>query len=283
MKTSMPDEAPHFFSGVNFNLLKEIHYPTLVVMCQTAKQLGKEEKFKYLTDALRMYQFARIAAQQAMELENSMVKAHLDQKSLELSMNPVQLSKCVCDFITYVKSTLDRIALFYNSYFDLGNKEQSCDFKWETFQKKLLVVAPHLTDYLAKYENWLSKDSSSTLSIFPLRDKWIHESYPIARMALPIEIKLGLFPIPKDFNAADHVSLETHMRSDHFFNFHGHALTELFNTTLLMIKNLQLQVVGSLEISEHLLLTPISFTHLIYIRKEFTTENIRVDSRYWKC
>lgn len=274
----MPEKCPHFFSGANFNFLKEIDYQSLVIMCQTAVKLEiPKNKFRYLVDAIRMYQFARIAAQQATDLENEMAKSQLDKSTLEVSMNPVLLAKSICDFVAYVKSTLDRVALFYNEYFNLGKKEQSCDFKWEQFRQDLLANAPQLKDYLCRHENWLSKNSTSTLSIFPLRDKWIHESYPIPTMALPIIIKEGLFPIPKDLLHVERVTPEDYMRLDYFLNFHGSALTELFNQTLILIRDLQLKATGEIEISNDDLFTPINITYAIYVREGLVINNMRAD------
>ena len=189
----LPEEAPHIFTGVLFQLLSEVDYHDLVYLSQLLKINKREEIYVPLTDALRKIQWAKLASIEAVAREKGIEKDIEQVEEGVIAFNPVgqtQHAKAVFEFVIHTKAALDSIAVFLTELLSIPVKRDSeRDFKHKKFCEQVMrkdAVIGHNTRCL---EQWF-------LGVQDRRDKWIHRTSTIIFIAMPPG-EIGLLPIPK--------------------------------------------------------------------------------------
>ncbi|MDF1817774.1 MAG: hypothetical protein P1U54_04000 [Immundisolibacteraceae bacterium] len=227
-------EAPHQFAEIDMNLFSNIDYESLLTISYFSKANGTIKKYSKLSDALRKYQWFVIAHLRAQAIEKELLKIKIQSNILMDPIAQSEFSKSVYEMIIYGKAALDSLSQFFSDFFDLKEKSQNCDFKWEAFREKFEKknFCPGL---MADLEYWLTKESELTNSISSSRDHWIHQEYITVPLLCPPN-DIGCLVIPKlirkynivddDFSSSNYYSI------DQFVNIHHNNLARLISSII---------------------------------------------------
>ncbi len=192
----LPKEFPHIFTEVVFQLIPEANYDDLVYLSQLLKLNKREAIYGPLTDALRKFQWTKLAGIGAITVEKDVAKDIENGIEHEgggiIYFNPtaqVQHAKTVFEFIVHTKSALDTIAVFLTELLSIPATGGQRDFKHRRFREQIIQKDAVIGRYIKTLEQWFR-------DIQDRRDEWIHRTSTRIFIAFPPG-ELGLFPISK--------------------------------------------------------------------------------------
>lgn len=185
----LPEEFPHIFTEVIFQLVPEVDYSDLVYLSQLLKIRKREEIYGPLADALRKIQWTKLASMEAIAIEKETVKLVEDEVIAFYPAGQVQYAKAVFDVVILTKSALDSVAVFLTELLSIPATREQRDFKRGSFRKQIIEKDTVIGQNTKSLEQWFR-------DVQDLRDKWIHRiSTRIFVTFGPTEI--GLLPVPK--------------------------------------------------------------------------------------
>jgi len=238
-KSELPDfpqEFPHIFVDVAFDLLPEISYGDLVYLSQLVKQAGRKKPYRSLVDCLRKIQWAKLAGLEAIMVERRIA----EQASPEVipfdPVGQVQHAKALFDFVSHAKASLDSLALFFNSLLGLGQEGGQCDFRRPTFFRLICERDSVIGKQLTGLRIWLDKSRAVSDSIIATRDEWLHRGSPAVQAMFPPS-DIGYLPVPKALKGGfprvgTPLSSDYYWTTPEFVKFHFEKLTALFGTVV---------------------------------------------------
>ena len=223
----LPEEFPHIFTEVVFQLIPEVDCNDLVYLSQLLKINKREEIYRPLTDALRKIQWTKLASMEAIAIEKEAVER---VEEGVIAFNPVgqaQHAKAVFEFITHTKSALDSLAVFLTELLSIPAAGGQRDFKHKDFREQIIQRDAVIGQRVKSLEQWFA-------DVQDRRDKWIHRtSTRIFIASEPSEI--GLLPIPKvvaEDSKLQNVppTKEYYWSTPEFIRLHFIKLTSFFGT-----------------------------------------------------
>lgn len=232
----LPDKAPHFFVRVAFDFLPEISYEDLVQLCHLTEKTGRKDKYKALVDCLIKMQWAKIAGLEAIAIEEGIAKQSDEETIPYDPIGQAQHSKALFDFVSHGKASLDSIAVFLNTYFNLEKKGGQRDLRRYSFQQIVIEADEVIGEAIKSLKVWLDKNRNNSDSIIATRDEWLHRGSPPVQALVPPP-DIGYLPIPRDlkggFPSEDiPLSSEYFWTTKKFIEFHFEKMSSLFNTVV---------------------------------------------------
>lgn len=229
----LPDQLPHIFVEVAFNLLPEINYDDLVYLSTIVKEIKQEPLYAPLLDSLRKIQWAKISAFDAINVEVVLRQAYVENIIIHDPVGQIVHAKSIMEFVSHSKAALDSIAVFLNDFLDLGFQGGQRDFRQGLFKTKLQSSNNVIGTFIQAESKWLEINSSGSGSIIAVRDEWLHRGSPeIVLMWPPTEV--GALPIPRTILQTlldnTNASQATHFSTQEFIEFHFSKLVRLFHT-----------------------------------------------------
>jgi hypothetical protein len=195
----LPEEFPHIFTGVAFEVVPEVNYADLCYLSQIAKAKGHGRRYRSLVEALRKIQWAKLAGLEALAIEREIEK-EIDRSGedvlLQEPVGQVQHAKATFDFAAHAKAALDSIAVFLTDYFAVDARGGDRDFRRAAFREKIQRSDNVIGQHIASLQSWLDSGSRSLDSLIAVRDEWLHRFSPATALVLP-RSELGLLPVPR--------------------------------------------------------------------------------------
>jgi len=239
----LPQEFPHIFGMVVFQIVPEVSYDDLVYLSQIVKTKQRTELYEPLADSLRKIQWAKLAGLGANAIEKEMTEQIDDETILVEPVGQVQHAKAVIDFVTHSKAALDSIAVFLNAYFSLGESGGNRDFRRGKFREQTVNADVVIGKHVEHIKAWID-------NLIAVRDEWIHRDSPWITLTGPLT-EVGALPIPKRVKSRFeevHTPLtrQFYWSTPEFIEFHFANLVSLFNT--IIKRCIQLEAVGLSEL-----------------------------------
>lgn len=232
----IPQQALHFFTQVDFNLLPEIDYHSLVELCQLEKYNNRGSEYDLLPQVLQKIQWAKVSGTRAKSLDAETTAIAEQRGSLIYNeVTFVEYGKSIFEVITYTKAALDTLAHFLNDHYRLKVREQTADFKWAVFRGKLNTADSELGRVVQSLELWLDKDRKMADNVIAVRDEWIHRGVPNIALQSPPN-QLSSFPIPKAIGSnrlrPGHATPNDFYSTAEFVDLHMGNLVRLFSAVI---------------------------------------------------
>ena len=193
----MPNEFPHIFTSIAWEILPEINYDDIVYLSVLAKGSNRVASFEPMIDSLQKAQRARLSGNEAMIIDATCVKDDSPGTVYQDPVGQIRHTKALMEFVFHLKSAIDSLAVFLNDYFSIGLSGGDRDFRKSHFKEKAVASNPRLASFIDSEFAWFDLNSSSTDSIVAVRDEWIHRTSPDVALIQP-PTQEGIFPIPKD-------------------------------------------------------------------------------------
>ena len=204
MDGEIPKQAPHFFTEVDMSLFREPDYRSFEEVSQLARANGNVHLYAGLREAVRKFAWSTLAARQLIGISRYFAShdgEHAEGKVYNDFSAHSEYERNLTEFSSYAKATLDTLAHFLNSFFQLKEKNQSADFKWVKFRERVAHSVPDAAAFFAANAEWLDKDAARTTSVFSTRDEWVHREAPIISRHFPAQGS-GPLPIPRTLKLA---------------------------------------------------------------------------------
>lgn len=238
----LPEEFPHIFTEVVFQLIPEVNYNNLVYLSQLLKINNRKGIYRPLTDALRKIQWTKLAGMEAIEIEKGIVE-QVEEGVIAFSpVGQAQHAKAVFEFIIHTKSALDSLAVFLTELLSIPARGGWRDFKHEKFREQIIQRDTVIGRHVKFLKQWF-------LDVQELRDKWIHRtSTRIFIASEPSEI--GLLPIPKivaeDSKLRDvPATKENYWSTPEFIKLHFTKLVSFFGLVITRCIDIELTKISS--------------------------------------
>ncbi|MFH1638757.1 MAG: hypothetical protein ABIB93_00320 [Chloroflexota bacterium] len=221
-----PQEFPHIFAEVVFQLIPEVNYENLVRISQLLKINQNMENYSSLTYALRKIQWAKLSALEAIEVEQDIAE---QKEGGNIAINPIcqaQHAKSLYEFVLHIKAALDLLAVFLAGLLSLSTEESGCDLKYKEFRDGVAAKDIEIGQYLKSLESWF-------LDIQERKEKWAYH-YATRVFLIPESADLGLLPVAKvvteDYALQDLPPTSKFYRTTpEFAEFHFNKLASFFN------------------------------------------------------
>lgn len=232
-----PQQAPHFFTRIAFNILPEIEYEKILIFSQIVKIKKSQNEYVTLVDSLMKIQWSKISGMEAMEIEKTLSSQYNGDKFVVDLIGQAQHSKSIFEFVTHLKAALDSMAVFLNSYLQIGLNGGERDFNKTKFTSKLYEKDSKIGDIIKELTkiNWFLKNHPNIDSIVSTRDEWIHKGSPLIYALAPPSEEIGHLPIPRDLKDNSNnkpLNSRSYSSTTDFYNFHFEKVSWLFNSVL---------------------------------------------------
>ncbi len=234
----LPEQFPHIFVEVVFQILPEIDYGDLCYLSQIARSREDTAKYRSLVDALRKIQWAKLAALEATSVEGQIQRELEEAGSNVLVQEPVgqvRHAKALFDFVAHAKAATDSIAVFLTDYLPIEAKGGDRDFRKATFRDKVIKSDPVVGQEISSLSGWLDAASGSSESLVAVRDHWLHRGSPGISLVLP-KPEVGLLPIPRRLAEGERantaITAEHYWSTTEFVAFHIEKLAKLFSVVV---------------------------------------------------
>jgi hypothetical protein len=120
--SSLPDQLPHIFFEIAFELLPEVSYDDLVYLSGLVRSQHREQVYSSLVDAIRKVQWAKISAIDA-AANDAVLTAQYDGSDdtiLNDVAGQIRHAKALLELVSHGKAALDSLAVFLNDVLNLG-------------------------------------------------------------------------------------------------------------------------------------------------------------------
>lgn len=271
----LPQEFPHIFPEVVFEIAPEVSYSDLVYLSQIVKTRQRTQLYGPLADSLRKIQWAKLAGMEATAIEKEMAEQVDHETLLSDPVGQVQHAKAIFEFVAHGKAALDSIAVFLNDYFNLGLSGGNRDFRKKDFCDRVSSLDV-IGEHARHLKPWL-------IHFIDMRDEWIHRGSPgIALIWPPTEV--GLLPIPKRVGSGLEGLLDTpltrqyYWSTQEFVEFHFANLVSLFSTVLERCTQLEAANLSELPPRVSAKEKPLAAVPF-YVTEDKTAKKIRLGQR----
>ncbi len=226
---TLPQEFPHIFREVVFEIVPEVSYDDLVYLSQIVKTKQRTQLYQPLVDSLRKIQWAKLAGIEATAIEKEMTEQIDRETILNDPVGQVQHAKAIFEFVVYSKAALDSIAVFLNDYFGLGASGGDRDFRRKDFHEQTFNADVVIGERIKHLKAWLD-------DLIAIRDEWIHRGSPGIALTLPLT-EVGVLPVPKGvkpgFKGIDTpLTRQFYWSTEEFVTFYFGNLVSIFNTII---------------------------------------------------
>ncbi len=243
----LPQEFPHIFTGIAFEVIPEVDYADLCYLSEIVKGKSDEKRYRSLVEALRKIQWAKQAGVQAITLETDIgldVQEVGEDVLLYEPVGQVEHAKAMFDFVAHAKAALDSLAVFLTDYFHLAAHGGDRDFRRSAFREKVREADDAIGGHIASLQPWLAPGRQSLDSLIAVRDEWLHRLSSSIALILP-RSEVGFLPIPR-LGMSDAelvktpVTCQDYWSTSQFVEFHFGRLVELFGLAVRRCVELEL-------------------------------------------
>ncbi len=232
----LPNQFPHIFYEIAFELLPEVSYDDLVYLSLLVRSQHRERAYSSLVDAVRKVQWAKLSAIDAAAID-AVLAAQYDGTETVLNdvAGQIRHAKALLELISHGKAALDSLAVFLSSVLNLGFSGGQCDLRHDVFKKKLQSADASLGEFLKAESAWLQLNSPASTSIIAARDECVHRGFlDVAFMWPPSEV--GVLPVPKALAASVTAAATkaTHYSTNEFVTHHFSRVVKLLGIVITM-------------------------------------------------
>ncbi len=238
----LPNQFPHIFVDVAFDLIPEIDYDELVFLSNIVKTKHREDVYLPFVDALRKIQWAKLSAVDAINVDIVLSKEYEQDTIIQDPVGQIRHAKSILDFVSQSKASLDSIAVFLNDILSMGFNRGQRDFRHNTFKNKLSLVDSIIGSFIKTESKWMDIGVQTSESIITVRDEWLHRGSPNICLIWP-PTDLGALPIPKLFTIQNpegiNITRDNYYSTQEFCNYHLTKLIKLF--TLISKRTIEIE------------------------------------------
>lgn len=185
----LPPQGEHFFTEVSFDVVPEVNYHDLVFLSKIVIMKGESVRYFALRDALRKYQWAKLAGLEAIDIERK-ISSHMKPNIIPVSyIGQARHAKAMIECVTHTKAALDSLAVFLTDYFTLPAQGAKRDLKLGSFRELVMQKDITIGNSIKSIESWLN-------DLVPRRDMWIHWSSPMIPLVVGSS-EVGVLPVQK--------------------------------------------------------------------------------------
>jgi hypothetical protein len=197
MTEGFSPNALHGFTRVMFELLPEIDFRKLHAISQLWSTQNRNDLFHDLQQSLQKAQWAKHSGLSALRVDATLASAFDPKRPVVDPVAHVVHEKNLVECIVYCKSALDSLARFFRLYLNFQISFKSCDFSKQQFISKFYDGGEKISSgvLIEPFSTWFESSRRDVYSIFPTRDKWIHNGIPNAFLVAP-PMNGSIFQVP---------------------------------------------------------------------------------------
>ena len=254
---------PHMLKGQLFTeivtgLIPEIKMVKLAKLEIIILKKGRRDIYEPLADSLRKIQWVKFVGLRAKTIEDDIRKHWPSDAVLMHPLGQIDHAISVTDCIIHTKSSLDSMAVFLTSFYNLDAKGGERDLKKEVFRKKIIKKDPILGQIIKKQQPWFNY-------LQDIRDELIHRSSKRAFLVSDPS-QVGVLPIIRKASLIGKLppsKMHTRATRKYFWSTEE-FITHQYNNLLTLFKVISDRCI---EIEENDLDKPLSVSDLEYAHK----------------